>query len=133
MDINDLTLGQIKEIGSLSGANNNIIASNNTCKELDNRVLNKKCIIRTYSAGVWYGTVSIKDGNEIILTDARRLYYWKCANSSATLSGVASHGLTNESKVMEAVKEVWLQPIEIILCNESSIKSIEDKENYVAK
>jgi hypothetical protein len=88
-------------------------------------VLNKKCIIRTYSAGVWFGTVKTKEKNEIILENARRLWFWK-TKTSISLSSVAIHGVNEDaSKICEAVQEVWLQPIEIIPCTPEAITSIE--------
>ncbi len=46
-------------------------------------------IIRTYSAGVFAGTVAAMDVQEVVLTDARRLWYWEGA---ASLSELAVHG-----------------------------------------
>lgn len=99
-------------------------------KKIKEYVLGKKCIIRTYSAGVWYGKVEIKEKGEIILKNARRLYYWK-TNGGISLSEVSLTGLHSDSKVQAPVKNVWLQPIEIIPCTEDAIKSIEEKKNYV--
>lgn len=42
-------------------------------------------IIRTYSAGVWFGKLEQKSGNEVILTDARRMYQWWAAKSKVFL------------------------------------------------
>lgn len=46
-------------------------------------------IARTYSAGVFAGTVESRDGKEIVLTDARRLWYW---DGAASLSQLAVSG-----------------------------------------
>ena len=90
-------------------------------------------IIRTYSAGVWFGKVLSRKGNEIILGEARRLYYWQVDGSGISLSEISIHGLTDNSRVCEAVEKIWLQPIEIIPCTEKAIKSIQSKKNYVAR
>ena len=90
-------------------------------------------IIRTYSAGVWFGKVLRKKENEIILGEARRLYYWQVDGGGISLSEISIHGLTDNSKVCEAVEKIWLQPIEIIPCTEKAIKSIQSKKNYVAR
>jgi len=133
INLDNLTIGQIKEINSLLNSNVSTgvkgVENNNGL----NSMIGKYCIIRTYSAGVFAGIVKEKSQNEIILKDARRLYYWKAENNSATLSGVAIYGLTNDSKVMEEVNSIWLQPIEIILCSEVSEKSIKEKVNYVTR
>jgi hypothetical protein len=126
MDINNLTLGQAKELACLFN-NGGVSAQNNECE-----MVNTYSIIRTYSAGVWFGKVLKKSGNEIILGEARRLYYWQTVNKGVSLSEVSIHGLTDNSKVCEAVEKVWLQPIEIIPCTTTAIKNIQEKKNYVA-
>jgi len=98
-------------------------------KKINKRVLNKYCIIRTYSAGVWFGKVLVKDGNEIILGKARMLYYWK-TNGGISLSEVSLTGLHEDSRVMSTVEEIWLKPIEIIPCTNKAISSIQDKKDY---
>ena len=39
-------------------------------------MIGKYVIVRTYSAGVFAGTLKIKDGKEVELIDARRLWLW---------------------------------------------------------
>lgn len=46
-------------------------------------------IVRTYSAGVFAGTLESREGKEVVLTDARRLWYW---SGAATLSQLAVEG-----------------------------------------
>jgi hypothetical protein len=125
MDIKDLTLRQIDELRYLfnGGAKPEITE----CEPIGTY-----SIIRTYTAGVWFGKVLSKKDNEIILGEARRLYYWKTSNKGISLSEVAIHGLHSDSKVCEAVAKIWLQPIEIIPCTDDAIKNIQGQKNYVA-
>ena len=51
MDINSLTVGQIKEIASLIGCGNQPQTSDTL-----NGMIGKKVIVRTYSAGSGYGS-----------------------------------------------------------------------------
>lgn len=46
-------------------------------------------IVRTYSAGVFAGYVVSRNGREVKMTQARRLWYWEGAMS---LSEMATHG-----------------------------------------
>jgi hypothetical protein len=46
-------------------------------------------IVRTYSAGCWAGDLEAREGKEVTLTHARRLWYWKGA---ASLSELATRG-----------------------------------------
>ncbi|HET8689379.1 MAG TPA: hypothetical protein VFM18_22440 [Methanosarcina sp.] len=128
MNINDLTIGQAKELASLFGASK----SENISSGL-NSMIGKKVIIRTYSAGVWFGLLVQKDGNEVILENARRMYQWWCKNG-ISLSAVALYGLNiPKSKIIEAVPNVWLEAIEIIPCSDVSIKDLEEAPNVKAQ
>lgn len=134
-DINSLTLGQIKEIQSVViGAQfSQPVAAIQSSTDGLSRMVSMKCIVRTQSAGVWFGTVSEKSGSEVILTSARRMWRWH-ATESISLSAVANHGIKHaQSKIAEPVVAVWLEAIELIPCSEKSIKSIEGAENAKAE
>lgn len=124
MNLDDLTLGQIKEIGALLGNVNTTTASNVASKI--HPMIGKKVIIRTYSAGVWFGKLLQKDEDEVILEDARRMYQWWC-KESISLSAVAVYGINQEkSKICVPVDCIWLKAIEILPCKDVAIKSIEE-------
>lgn len=90
-------------------------------------------IVRTYSAGVWYGLLATKSKNEVILTGARRLWYWQ-AKKSISLSAVVNYGLKeSESRIAPAVEKVWLEAIEIIPVTKEAKKSIEGCEDAEAR
>lgn len=74
----------------------------------------KYVIVRTYSAGVFAGFLESRKGQEVVLTNARRIWYWKGA---ASLSQLAMDGTScpNECKFPVAVDRVeLLQAIEIL-------------------
>lgn len=124
MNIDKLTIGQAKEISSM------IMSAPQGATSSLNSMIGQKVIIRTYSAGVWFGLLSEKESDEIILKDARRMWSWK-AKESISLSACALFGIDeNESKIVSAVENIWLQAIEIIPCTDQAIKSIE-KAAYV--
>ena len=83
------------------------------------------CLVRTYSAGVFAGFVESRNGMEVTVRQARRIWYWEGA---ASLSELAIRGTSAPSKCKfpAAVDRVeLLQTIEIITCTEESKKSIE--------
>ena len=128
MSIDNLTIGQFKELSALmqSGAQ----APAPTDLQFG---IGKKVIIRTYSAGVWFGLLAQKAGNEVILHGARRLWQWK-AKKGISLSAVAVHGIDpKESRVPNPVEAVWLEAIEIIPCTPNAIMSIEEAEHAEAR
>lgn len=93
-------------------------------KGINDFAIGKEVIIRTYSAGVWFGVLSQKAGNEVILTKARRMYQWR-AKESISISGVARYGIKQEnSKICGEVDSVWLEAIEIIPVTGNSAESI---------
>lgn len=84
----------------------------------------KYVIVRTYSAGVFAGTLQSRNGQEVVLTDARRLWYWAGA---ASLSQLAVDGTKSPEscKFPVAVPRVeLLQAIEILDVTEAAEKSI---------
>ena len=87
-------------------------------------MIGRTCIVRTYSAGVFLGTVESKDGKEVKLTNARRIWFWEGA---ATLSQLATEGTSKPKKCKfpAAVPEVFLtEAIEIIPATEKALASI---------
>jgi hypothetical protein len=75
-------------------------------------------IVRTFSAGVHCGTLAAQSGKEVTLTDARRIWYWKGAN---TLHEIANGGVGKGSKISDAVAVIELtEAIEIIEATEAA-------------
>ena len=102
-----------------------LLGEKNTAAESGlNSFIGQEVIIRTYSAGVWFGSLKEKSGNEVILTEARRMWRW-WAKKSISLSGVALYGIKQEdSRIAGAIDSVWLQAIEIIPISGTAAESI---------
>ncbi len=74
----------------------------------------KYVIVRTYSAGVFAGSLVSRDGKEVKLADARRLWYWAGAASLSQLA-VSGTSKPTECKFPVAVPSVTLtEAIEIL-------------------
>ena len=87
-----------------------ILQAAKTIKE--EKVQGKFVLIRTYSAGVHFGTLESRDGKEVVLRDARRVWYWKGAN---TLNELVAKGPAAGSKISEPTSKITLtEAIEII-------------------
>ncbi len=86
---------------------------------------NKKyVIVRTYSAGVFAGELVSRKGQEVVLSNARRIWYW---SGAASLSQLAMDGTSdpNGCKFPCEVERVeLLQAIEIIDVSEKAKESI---------
>ena len=82
-------------------------------------------IVRTYSAGVFAGYLKARNGKEVVLVKARRLWYWKGA---ASLSQLAMEGVRHpdQCKFPCAVDRIELtEAIEVISTTADAQSSIE--------
>ena len=127
MNIDDLKLGELKQIASMFSGK----SSENT--DGLNDQIGEYVIIRTYSAGVWFGKLEKKAENEVYLSDARRMYRWWCGKS-ISLSGVAKYGIDQEkSKICPALPLVWLEAIEILTLSSVAIESLKGAPDVEAE
>lgn len=96
---------------------------------IDDFAIGKEVIIRTYSAGVWFGTLDQKEGNQVILKNARRMWRWWC-KESISLSAVVVHGInTKKSKIAPKIDSVWLEAIEILPIDGPAAESIREGQD----
>jgi len=96
-------------------------------------MIGKYCMVRTYSAGVFAGVLKQRKDKEVLLKNARRIWYWKGA---ASLSELAMHGTAapSECKFPCSVTEVLLtEVIEIIPCTKKAQASIEGVPVWTAQ
>lgn len=92
----------------------------------------KYVIVRTYSAGVFAGYLKSKKDQNVVLSDARRLWYWKGA---ASLSQLAVDGVKypSECKFPAPVSNIELtQAIEILDVTRQAKKIIESVPVWTA-
>ena len=96
-------------------------------------ISNKKYVLaRTENAGVFTGHLKSRNGKEIVLQDARRIWYWKGA---ASLSQLAMEGTKkpDECKFACPVDEVLLteliEMIPIPKKAEENIKTVKEWKN----
>jgi hypothetical protein len=82
-------------------------------------------IVRTYSAGVFAGYLKSRKDKEVVLVNARRLWYW---TGAASLSQLAMEGVTKptECKFSMEVNSITLtEAIEVIEATEEAKESID--------
>ena len=85
----------------------------------------KYVIVRTYSAGVFAGYLESRNGQEVVMVDSRRIWYW---DGAASLSQMAVSGVTKPENckfAMPVSRVELLQAIEILDCTETARKNIE--------
>jgi hypothetical protein len=81
MNIEDLTLKEVQELQVMFGRKSTS----------PHPMLGRRCLIRTYSAGVHIGDVVFAKGMEVRLKNALRL--WKWEGGGLSLSAVANNGI----------------------------------------
>lgn len=83
-------------------------------------------IIRTYSAGVHAGYLKSRNGKEVELLHARRIWYWEGASS---LSQLATDGTSKPDKCKfpcEVSRIELTEAIEVIECSKKAQESIKN-------
>lgn len=82
-------------------------------------------IVRANGAGVFFGEIKEKDGDRVVMTNARRIWYWEGA---ASLSQLAQEGPSapKKCKFPCAVDEIEVfNVIEILSVTERAAKIID--------
>lgn len=77
-------------------------------------------IVRTYSAGVFAGTLDRRDGKEVEMSNARRLWYW---DGAASLSQLAEEGVKRPENCkfpQEVPKVILTEAIEILSVSDAA-------------
>lgn len=90
----------------------------------------QKYIVRCDRAGVFYGEIEGRNGQEIKMRNVRCLWYW---DGAATLLQLAAEGTIRPESckfTMTVDSLVVLDAIEIIPCTAEAIKSIEGIEEW---
>lgn len=94
--------------------------------------LNQYVLVRTYSAGVFAGTLKARYGNKILLENCRRLWQWKTANNGISLSEIAVHGIDpKDSKICCLEPRKLVEDIEISPISDAAKKTIIEAKEYI--
>ena len=86
---------------------------------------NKKVLVRGSASGVFYGTLVKRTGQEVELSNCRRIWYWDGANSISELALTGTRKPDNCKFTVCVPSIEILDAIEIIPCTNDAIKSIE--------
>lgn len=82
-------------------------------------------IIRGSNSGVFYGQIKERNGQEVTMTNVRRIWYW---DGAASLSQLAIDGVSHpeKCKISMVVNEmIILDAVEIIPCTENASLSLD--------
>ena len=116
MDLDNLTIGEARKLAAMFGGQSQCATPH--------PFVGRFVIIRSRNAGVHSGVLKSVDGASATLTNARRLWRWRGAN---TLNEVALHGVSTDwTRNSESVAEISIVDIcEIIPCSDKARASLE--------
>jgi hypothetical protein len=122
MSIDNLTLGELKQIAAMFGAKP-IIETKPTLTNGDERAV----IVRSRDAGVQFGYLLGYQGSEVHLRDARQMWSWKAAKGG-TLLDCATHGVSaKDCKFSGPVSRcIVISACAIIDCTPACVTSVGD-------
>ena len=89
-------------------------------------MINKYVIVRSDKAGVFFGILVEKNGEELTMTNVRKIYYWSGAN---TVEDLAVNGVKNPQncKITRPVNNLVLKTFDqIIVCEEAAINNLKN-------
>ena len=93
-------------------------------KPVGSELIGKWVIVRTLSAGVHFGQLSERRGQEVVLTSARRIWNWYGAK---TLNEMSVAGVdATRSKIAQTIPyQLLTQAIEVIPCSAEAIANLQ--------
>lgn len=90
-------------------------------KAIEN-LIGKKVLVRSYDAGVYFGTLNEVNGETVNITNVRNIWRWEGASC---LSQIANDGIRS-GKVSTVVQSMVLNRVcQIIPCTDAAIKNLE--------
>ena len=85
-------------------------------------IINHKCLVRSFDAGVYFGTVTNIDGETVHIENVRNIWRWEGASC---LSQIANDGIRG-GKVSPVVGSMILNRCcQIIPCTDKAITNLE--------
>ncbi len=123
INIDDLTLGQIKQISALTRGS---VITAQPSSDVYSSYIGKYVIVRSRNEGINAGIVKAADSTGIVLQEARRIYFHRPKDTDMCwYEGVAESGLSDDSKISIPVEEkVIIEDYSITLCSDKGKKSI---------
>lgn len=79
-------------------------------------------IVRADKAGVFFGKIKERKGDEVTMTDVRKIWYWYGA---CAIEQIAVDGVAPQSKLTVTVKEMTIIEVcQIIPCTEKATEKL---------
>lgn len=89
-----------------------------------------KFIVRANEAGVFFGEIISRNGNEVEMTNCRRIWYWSGAASISQLAMEGTSEAHNCKFTIPVNKITIFNVIEIIECTDKAVNSINSVKEW---
>lgn len=121
MNIDDLTLGDIKKLNSMMS-----VGENNVKSDLHEEYIGRYVIIRSTNEGINFGILKKADSTGVLISGAIRLYHHKPRDvTQAWYEGVSNSGISDDTKIAPKVEsKVIVERYSITPCTEIAAESI---------
>lgn len=92
---------------------------------------NRYCVVRAYSAGVFFGKIVSKNGDEITMDDCQKIHYW---DGAGAVEQLAVDGVSKPQNcrftvpVNSSIIKGWIQ---ILPCTEKAITSLKGVPKWI--
>lgn len=86
--------------------------------------INKKVLVRSYDAGVYFGTLIKVEGETVKMSNVRNIWHW---TGASCLSQIANDGITGD-RVSPVVESMILNRVcQILPLSDKAIKNLEEQ------
>lgn len=88
----------------------------------------KKILVRSYDAGVYFGTMEWMEGDQCKLSNVRNIWHW---TGASCLSQIANQGITGD-KVGPVVESMVLNRVcQVMLLTETAIENLKNQPVWI--
>lgn len=92
--------------------------------ELAKEFIGKKVLVRSYDAGVYFGTLEKVEGETVLMKTVRNIWRW---NGATCLSQIANDGIQGGRVSQEVGSMILNRVCQIIPLGEKAIKNLEEQ------
>ena len=87
-------------------------------------IMEKYFVVRARGAGVFFGQIKERNGGEVTMTNARRIYYWSGATDCSQLAAEGVKKPDSCKFTLPVDEVVLLEVIEMQKCTPAAINSL---------
>jgi hypothetical protein len=92
--------------------------------ELAKEFIGKKVLVRSYDAGVYFGTLEKVEGETVLMRTVRNIWRW---NGATCLSQIANDGIKGGRVSQEVGSMILNRVCQILPLGENAIKNLEEQ------